>query len=492
MGTCCGVKSSPSRDELSPLEQKAHEGIEDRLIESYRADNKVKKLLLLGSGSSGKSTIFRQLKCVYKSGFEESDFNEFIPIIRRNLVSAILILLKKTQQLYEMDEKENSDCYIDLDNISESILTAIQSIANFGKEDFADYENLFLSYTQNEDDDDNTIDDNTERLIREKKEYLHILSKSIKSVWSLSQIQNTWNKRTDARVAFCFPDNMDHFFSKIDECFTWNFTPSSDDILKCRTRTTGIVHAYYERKKVAFTITDVGGQRNERKKWIHGFEGVTCVIFLAALNHYGTVLFEDESKNAMIESIELFYETCNLRWFRKTEMILFLNKDDLFRTYIEKNIALADCFCAENGCIYKKEYDDESNYYPKKSAAKSKNKNRTNSMKADRLEDEDDTMMINEDGEAMMDASSYHRQRSKEHLNDDNISKCAIYPKQALRFSAKNSWNNGMFKNESDQKWIEFVYNDYLHFITEQYLSKNKQPELKRYGSLYNQFECMH
>jgi len=29
---------------------------------------------------------------------------------------------------------------------------------------------------------------------------------------------------------------------------------------------------------------DVGGQRSERKKWIHCFEGVTAIIFCVALS----------------------------------------------------------------------------------------------------------------------------------------------------------------------------------------------------------------
>ena len=40
---------------------------------------------------------------------------------------------------------------------------------------------------------------------------------------------------------------------------------------------------------------DVGGQRNERKKWIHCFENVTAVIFVAALSAYDQVLYEDSS-----------------------------------------------------------------------------------------------------------------------------------------------------------------------------------------------------
>ncbi len=82
----------------------------------------------------------------------------------------------------------------------------------------------------------------------------------------------------------------------------------------------------YEKGENLFKIYDVGGQRNERKKWIHSFENVAAVLFVSALNHYNAVLFEDEKKNAMHEAIELFNEICNSKWFRKSEMILFLNK----------------------------------------------------------------------------------------------------------------------------------------------------------------------
>lgn len=42
-------------------------------------------------------------------------------------------------------------------------------------------------------------------------------------------------------------------------------------------------------------MVDVGGQRSERRKWIHCFENVTSVIFLAALSEYDQVLYENEN-----------------------------------------------------------------------------------------------------------------------------------------------------------------------------------------------------
>jgi len=39
---------------------------------------------------------------------------------------------------------------------------------------------------------------------------------------------------------------------------------------------------------------DVGGQRSERKKWIHCFEGVTAIIFFVAMSEYDMKLAEDD------------------------------------------------------------------------------------------------------------------------------------------------------------------------------------------------------
>jgi len=90
-------------------------------------------------------------------------------------------------------------------------------------------------------------------------------------------------------------------------------------------------------------MVDVGGQRSERKKWIHCFQDVTAVIFCVAMNEYDLMLAEDDSVNRMQESMMLFEEICNCQWFCDTAIILFLNKSDLFNEKI-KRIDLKICF----------------------------------------------------------------------------------------------------------------------------------------------------
>jgi GTPase SAR1 family protein len=115
-----------------------------------------------------------------------------------------------------------------------------------------------------------------------------------------------------------------------------DYNPNSEDILRARLRTSGIVERMFEIHNVKFKFLDVGGQRNERRKWIHCFEGVTAVIFLTAINEYDQVLYEDEKVNRLHESLQVFESICNNKYFVATAMILFLNKIDLFNEKVAK------------------------------------------------------------------------------------------------------------------------------------------------------------
>jgi guanine nucleotide-binding protein G(i) subunit alpha len=50
---------------------------------------------------------------------------------------------------------------------------------------------------------------------------------------------------------------------------------------------------------------DVGGQRSERKKWIHCFENVTSIIFCVALSEYDQVLLEESNQVSYSCTIEM-------------------------------------------------------------------------------------------------------------------------------------------------------------------------------------------
>ena len=135
----------------------------------------------------------------------------------------------------------------------------------------------------------------------------------------------------------------------------------------------GIVTERYNIDETTFEMYDVGGQRNERKKWIHCFDGVTAVIFVAALSEYDQSLFEDASTNRMTEALALFEDICNNDYFLKSSMILFLNKRDLFAEKIKtKNIRDYPMYSDYDGPD--NDYEAGVQYFVKKFLSKNKSK----------------------------------------------------------------------------------------------------------------------
>merc|ERR1712013_790319 len=157
-------------------------------------------------------------------------------------------------------------------------------------------------------------------------------------------IKRTFEKRTNLGVV----DSAPHFFEDIDRIAHEEYRPTDEDILLVRIQTTGIRSAQFSVEKNRFTIVDVGGQRNERSKWVHQFAIVDAVLFVCSLSCYDQNLFEEDEVNAMHESIRLFDLVINNRYFRLTSMILFLNKSDLFHEKI-KTKPIGDCFSEYEG-----------------------------------------------------------------------------------------------------------------------------------------------
>ena len=95
------------------------------------------------------------------------------------------------------------------------------------------------------------------------------------------------------------------YYSNIDRLFARDYLPSDQDVLRSRLRTTGITETLFELGQLNYHMFDVGGQRSERKKWVHCFEGVHCLMFVAALSGYDQCLVED--KTAVCALLRIIY-----------------------------------------------------------------------------------------------------------------------------------------------------------------------------------------
>ncbi|XP_075454865.1 guanine nucleotide-binding protein subunit alpha-14 isoform X2 [Ascaphus truei] len=153
---------------------------------------------------------------------------------------------------------------------------------------------------------------------------------AIKMLWQDAGIQECYDRRREYQLS----DSAKYYLTDIDRVSVHAYVPTQQDVLRVRVPTTGIIEYPFDLENIIFRMVDVGGQRSERRKWIHCFENVTSIIFLVALSEYDQVLAECDNENRMEESKALFRTIITYPWFQNSSVILFLNKKDLLEEKI--------------------------------------------------------------------------------------------------------------------------------------------------------------
>jgi GTPase SAR1 family protein len=279
----CSPQSAVIAAHEDPDPYTRNKQIDQELIQQSKQDEEKIKLLLLGAGESGKSTIFKQMKIIFGTQYTESERRHYTATIYSNILQAMKVLVEQAILFKLADQVTARDAF-----------------------------ELFRQI-----DDSETINNR--------------MGEALKLLWADPIIQQVWHRRAQFQVF----ESLSYFMKKVDIVKSSEFVPDKEDIIYSRVRTTGIVTERYTIEGNIFEMYDVGGQRNERRKWIHCFEGVTAVIFVAALSEYDQFMFEDPTKNRMMEALELFDSICNNVYFLESSMILFLNKKDLFAEKIK-------------------------------------------------------------------------------------------------------------------------------------------------------------
>jgi len=202
-------------------------------------------------------------------------------------------------------------------------------------------------------------------LINAHQVYSIDVHNKVGQLWKDGKIQDAF---TNQRYEFHVFDGAQYFFDQFERLAPPKYVPNPEDVLHCRRKTIGLIQVNFNFEGVRFTLFDVGGQRNERKKWANCFEGVSAVLYVACLSEYDQKCYEDDITNRMLESLELFDETINGNYFKDKTIILFLNKTDVFKI----KIATKDLTCTfpeyTGGC----DFDKAAEYIKQKYIASNK------------------------------------------------------------------------------------------------------------------------
>uniref|UniRef100_A0A7N8XXH0 Guanine nucleotide binding protein (G protein), alpha activating activity polypeptide O, b n=1 Tax=Mastacembelus armatus TaxID=205130 RepID=A0A7N8XXH0_9TELE len=86
-----------SAEERAALDRS--KAIEKNLKEDGMVAAKDVKLLLLGGGESGKSTIVKQMKIIHEDGFSGDDVKQYKPVVYSNTIQSLAAILRAMDSL---------------------------------------------------------------------------------------------------------------------------------------------------------------------------------------------------------------------------------------------------------------------------------------------------------------------------------------------------------------------------------------------------------
>ena len=225
--------------------------IEEANAIDHARDEMTIKLLLLGAGQSGKSTIFKQMKLLYGKGFSDDDRRAWIPKIHTNTVSAMRDLCGAVFKLGMEHHVLKQDALKNLCEISD-------------------------------------------RAVLTPK-----LAMSMKLLWADPGVQRVWERRNEYQVI----ESNELYFHRIDHIVSSSYLPTDEDILASRVRTCGIVKETYviEGAKNTGEITLNGPAARKVQKG-----DIIIIISYASMNvdaakaFRPTLIFPDTATNTLV------------------------------------------------------------------------------------------------------------------------------------------------------------------------------------------------
>ena len=346
------------------------------------------KILLCGSGSSGKTTFLKSIELYKKGAFMESAYKK--GIIYFNIIRDLGLMCKQ---------------YL---SVATEFLNFISGLneENYGKS-LSDLNEMFPRELPRE------ITDSMDRLIKvaSSKNFLHSSAsrssskqynptfdtyfneqtfEDIESLWkyrpfnlfahfhlthsSIPEFLTPVLTKMDTIPNITFGENESTNYSKfmlslrnsdfddliyfldrrLNELYPpYQYDPNWVDLLHRRQKTVGFYHLNYVEDAISeegmretrnYIFIDTAGQRSERKKWSICYPNTFTLFYFVSLADINLTLYESNVENRLLDSLHLFEHVCQEPDLIQTPIVLFFTKTDILKRKIKNGLKPIELF----------------------------------------------------------------------------------------------------------------------------------------------------
>jgi GTPase SAR1 family protein len=283
------------------------------------------KVLVLGTGSSGKSIVYKQIQ-KYFSQFDKEQRIAMTPIIHSNILDSFTDLLETNTRLQDDQGR--------IFELSPAAIKAKQAV---------------------EEQLQSRIIDKGFCLTPE-------LAKHIKTLWKDPGIKVTFERSPPESFS---ADAIAFYLDNILRIADTDYSPTEEDIMHCYVRTSSIMTQKYSQENGEVTFVDIGGQTASRKKWLRLITGelpivqpqesadekavkvkepkLAGVIYVVSVGEYDQTCWHDKDMLTLKDSLSAFEVIYSMPQAQNIPLYLIFNKMDLFEKKINK-IPLTVCF----------------------------------------------------------------------------------------------------------------------------------------------------
>ena len=209
--------------------------LEKQLKDDIKNESKYTKLLVLGAGESGKSTIIKQMKLIHPNvdGREDQGFSKEECLAARKAIYLNIV--------DNMNNLLNAVENLDIPGWQNVLYTGSDmQTPNQGIDGIDAYYTTLLSHTPKGKDGEEVFDPK----IAPTPEVLD----AVKQLWSNQVIQKAYKRRNEFQLA----DSMAYFMKDVERICAAEYEPTDQDVLRCRVKTTGLSSVEFTFKKYSF------------------------------------------------------------------------------------------------------------------------------------------------------------------------------------------------------------------------------------------------